>query len=117
MRELFGNSWGRLRVPVGGLVIAMLLSMVATTAQAVPSPSAAEGQATTAARAARAPVLNNEFGKLRSRVIGTFGNGGTMKGTFKGRDVPRSSIASAVWVKTDGRWLEAYYQETPLEVK
>lgn len=82
MRELFGNSWGRLRVPVGGLVMAMLLSMVATTAQAVPSPSAAEGQAT-AARAARAPVLNNEFGKLRSRVIGTFGNGGTMKGTFK----------------------------------
>ena len=41
----------------------------------------------------------------------------TMKGTFKGRDVPRSSIASAVWVKADGRWLETYYQETPLEGK
>jgi hypothetical protein len=40
-----------------------------------------------------------------------------MKGTFKGRDIPRNSFASAVWVKTDGRWLEAFYQETPLEVK
>lgn len=41
----------------------------------------------------------------------------TMKGTFKGQDVPRASFASAVWVKTDGRWREAFYQETPLEVK
>ena len=73
MRERFGNPWGRLRVPAVGLVMAMLLSMVATTAQAVPSPSAADGQATAAARAARAPVLNNEFGKLKSRVTGKIG--------------------------------------------
>ena len=39
----------------------------------------------------------------------------TMAGTFKGRPVPRKSFASAVWVKRDGRWLESYYQETPLD--
>lgn len=41
----------------------------------------------------------------------------TMKGTFKGRDVARNSLASAIWVKTDGRWLESFYQETPLKGK
>lgn len=39
----------------------------------------------------------------------------TMKGTFKGKDVPAKNFASAVWVKKGGKWLEAYYQETPLE--
>ncbi len=39
----------------------------------------------------------------------------TLKGTFKGKDVPAKNFASAVWVKKDGKWLEAYYQETPLE--
>jgi uncharacterized protein (TIGR02246 family) len=39
----------------------------------------------------------------------------TMKGTFKGKDVPAKNFASAVWVKKDGKWLEAYYQETPLD--
>jgi uncharacterized protein (TIGR02246 family) len=40
-----------------------------------------------------------------------------MKGTFKGKPVPAKTFASAVWVKKDGRWLEAFYQETPLEGK
>jgi len=38
-----------------------------------------------------------------------------LKGTFKGKDVPEKNFASAVWVRKDGIWLEAYYQETPLE--
>ncbi len=38
-----------------------------------------------------------------------------MKGTYKGKDVPEKSFASAVWVRKDGKWLEAYYQETVLE--
>lgn len=39
----------------------------------------------------------------------------TMKGTFKGKDVPTKSFASAVWVRKGGKWLESYYQETVLE--
>jgi ketosteroid isomerase-like protein len=41
----------------------------------------------------------------------------TTKGTFKGKALPAKCFASAVWVKRDGAWLEAYYQETPLEDK
>ncbi len=37
----------------------------------------------------------------------------TVKGTFKGQDVPPGPYrASAVWVNRDGKWLAAYYQET-----
>ena len=38
----------------------------------------------------------------------------TMKGTWKGKAVPAKSFASAVWVRRGGKWLEAFYQETPL---
>ncbi|WP_439620421.1 nuclear transport factor 2 family protein [Gemmata sp.] len=38
-----------------------------------------------------------------------------LKGTFKGKDVPAKNFASAVWVRKGGKWLEAYYQETPVE--
>ncbi len=41
----------------------------------------------------------------------------TMKGTYKGREVPPRSFASAIWVKRSGKWLEALYQETPLPEK
>ena len=41
----------------------------------------------------------------------------TLKGTYKGKEVPRKNFASAVWVKQDGKWREAFYQETPLEGK
>jgi uncharacterized protein (TIGR02246 family) len=37
-----------------------------------------------------------------------------MKGTFKGKAVEPRSFAAAVWVKRDGKWLEAFYQETAL---
>ena len=60
MRESFGNPWSRLRIPAVGVIMAMLLSLTATTAQALPSSSAATGHAAAAARAASAPVLNNE---------------------------------------------------------
>ncbi len=39
----------------------------------------------------------------------------TQKGTYKGKALAPKSYASAVWVKRDGRWLEATYQETALE--
>jgi uncharacterized protein (TIGR02246 family) len=40
-----------------------------------------------------------------------------MNGTFKGKEVPRKSYASAVWVNRGGKWLELHYQQTPLEGK
>jgi hypothetical protein len=81
MRQQSGDSWSRLRLPAIGIVLAMLLSLVATTAHAVPSQTgAANAQA---AQAARAPVFDNEFGKIKSRVVGTFGQNGTVDAVFK----------------------------------
>lgn len=37
----------------------------------------------------------------------------SFKGTFKGQEVPPGPYrASAVWVNRDGKWLDAYYQQT-----
>jgi ketosteroid isomerase-like protein len=41
----------------------------------------------------------------------------TWKGTYKGKELPRKCYASAVWVKRDGNWKEAFYQETALDGK
>jgi ketosteroid isomerase-like protein len=41
----------------------------------------------------------------------------TMKGTYNGKDVPAKNFASAVWVRRDGKWVERFYQETPLRGK
>lgn len=38
----------------------------------------------------------------------------TMKGTFRGKDLPVKSFASAIYIERDGAWREAFYQETPL---
>ena len=35
-----------------------------------------------------------------------------LKGTFKGKKLFSKNYASSVWVKHDGQWLEAFYQET-----
>jgi uncharacterized protein (TIGR02246 family) len=40
-----------------------------------------------------------------------------MKGTYKGKPVPSPVQVSEVWVKRDGKWLEASYQETPVDRK
>jgi uncharacterized protein (TIGR02246 family) len=37
------------------------------------------------------------------------------KGTFQGKPIPTRAHAAAVWVKRDGKWREAYYQETAAE--
>lgn len=36
------------------------------------------------------------------------------KGTYKGKAVTPKCYASVVWVKRDGKWVEAFYQETAL---
>src|SRR5262245_23190813 len=40
-----------------------------------------------------------------------------IKGTYKGKPVPRSVQVGEVWVRRDGKWLQASYQETPLDKK
>jgi uncharacterized protein (TIGR02246 family) len=41
----------------------------------------------------------------------------TIKGTYKGKQVPSTVQAGEVWVRRDGKWLQASYQETPLDKK
>jgi ketosteroid isomerase-like protein len=41
----------------------------------------------------------------------------TIKGTYAGKMVPSPVYVGEVWVKRDGKWLQASYQETPLESK
>jgi len=41
----------------------------------------------------------------------------TLKGTYKGKPLPAKNYASAIWVLQGGQWLEAFYQETPLDGK
>ena len=41
----------------------------------------------------------------------------TITGTYKGKEVPSPVQVVEVWVKRDGKWLQASYQETPLDKK
>jgi len=58
-------------------------------------------------------------GKLKIVILGpdaalvTYPLG--LKGTFKGKELPATNFASAVWVRKGGKWLESYYQETSVE--
>jgi uncharacterized protein (TIGR02246 family) len=37
----------------------------------------------------------------------------TIKGTYQDKEVPSPVQVAEVWVKRDGRWVQASYQETP----
>jgi len=41
----------------------------------------------------------------------------TIKGTYKGKAVPSPVQVVEVWIKRDGKWLQASYQETPVDKK
>ena len=41
----------------------------------------------------------------------------TIKGTYKGKQVPSPVQVGQVWVRRDGKWKQASYQETPLDEK
>jgi hypothetical protein len=41
----------------------------------------------------------------------------TIKGTYKGKEVPSPVQVMEVWIKRDGKWLQASYQETPIGAK
>ena len=82
MREHSGSSWRRLKTSaVAGVVAVALGSMVATTAHAAPVTQAVSTQQAKAA-SGKQTVLKSEYGKARSKVVGTFGSAGTMTGTF-----------------------------------
>ncbi|WP_238013716.1 nuclear transport factor 2 family protein [Dactylosporangium sp. AC04546] len=38
----------------------------------------------------------------------------TLDGTYAGKPVPREVLVGEVWLRQDGNWREATYQETPL---
>jgi hypothetical protein len=38
----------------------------------------------------------------------------TIKGTYKGKEVPSPVHVTTVWLKRRGKWLQAFYQETPV---
>lgn len=40
-----------------------------------------------------------------------------LKGTFQGKPLPPKNYAAATWVRQNGQWREAYYQETPVTGK
>jgi uncharacterized protein (TIGR02246 family) len=40
-----------------------------------------------------------------------------IKGTYKGKAVPSPVRVVQVWIKRDGKWLQASYQETPVDKK
>jgi ketosteroid isomerase-like protein len=40
-----------------------------------------------------------------------------IKGTYQGREVPSPVQTVEVWVKRDGKWLQATFQETTLDKK
>jgi len=41
----------------------------------------------------------------------------TIKGTYKGKEVPSPVQVAEVWINRDGKWLQASYQETPVDPK
>jgi uncharacterized protein (TIGR02246 family) len=41
----------------------------------------------------------------------------TVVGTFKGKDLPPRAAVVTVWVNRGGKWLEVFYQSTPLPAK
>ena len=83
MREQSGSSWRRLKASaVAGVVAVALGSMVATTAHAAPVTHAVSTQQQAKAASGKQTVLKSEYGKARSKVVGTFGTAGTMTGTF-----------------------------------
>ena len=80
MRELIGHSRRPVRAAtVVGIALAVMLSLVATSAQAG-TVAVANAGASQTSRAMSEPVLKNEFGKITSRVVGSFGRSGTVDG-------------------------------------
>jgi hypothetical protein len=79
---MFNQLRARTALLIAAVVAAALLAPGGTTAQARSAPVAATASQSAAAER---PVLTSEFGVARSRVYGTYGRNGTVRGWF----VPR----------------------------
>jgi predicted lipid-binding transport protein (Tim44 family) len=55
--------------------------------------------------------------KALSRDVALASFQAAIKGTYKGKAVPSPVQVVEVWVERDGKWLQASYQETPLDSK
>ena len=58
-------------------------------------------------------MVNQVRGVVQSVALVTYR--ATIRGTYKGKEVPSPVQAGEVWVKRDGKWIQASYQETPID--
>ncbi|RYU10663.1 hypothetical protein [Nocardioides iriomotensis] len=124
MRELIGHSWRGTRSSIVLTVVAAVLaSLVATSAHAAAAPTIAGATAQSTSAATTGPVYKNEFGKLKSRVVGSFGNNGTVEGVFKpkkfktvGGQLVAVGKLQADLVKGNGRVLDTVSQKVSMPV-
>ena len=91
LRQLGRRSIVRL---TAGVLSTAMLATVSVGAQAATATAAAAA----ATQAVNAPVISNEYGKAKSRIVGTFGKNGTVQGTFTPRrfKVSDSGVLKAV---------------------
>jgi hypothetical protein len=52
--------------------------------------------------------------KLLTQEVALASHHATIKGTYKEKEVPSPVHVTTIWLKRGGKWLEAFYQETPL---
>jgi hypothetical protein len=126
MRELIGHSWRSARSGIVLTVVAAVLaSLVATSAHAAAAPAAVgvAAQGATTSAVASGPVYKNEFGKLTSRVVGSFGRNGTVEGVFKpkrfkavGGQLVAVGKLQADLVKGNGKVLDTVSQKVAMPV-
>lgn len=124
MRELIGHSWSRTRSSVVLAVVATVLaSLVATSAHAAAAPTVVGATAQSTSAATSGPVYKNEFGKLKSRVVGSFGRNGTVEGVFKptkfktvGGQLIAVGKLQADLVKGNGKVLDTVSQKVKMPV-
>ncbi len=82
------------------------------------------GQQSRAAQIKTLPELKlsaYEVGEMKVSMLGAdaalFTYPLALKGTFRGKELPANNYASSVWHRRGGRWVEVFYQETPLAAK
>jgi uncharacterized protein (TIGR02246 family) len=55
--------------------------------------------------------------KALTKDVALVSSQATIKGTYKGKEVPSPVQVVEVWINRDGKWLQASYQETPVDPK
>ena len=55
--------------------------------------------------------------KALTKDVALVSSQATIKGTYKGKEVPSPVQVAEVWIHRDGKWLQASYQETPVDQK